>query len=362
MNANDQFQRFSKRECSYIYGIYSEPLCGHLRYAGPRFPVKGYSRQLANLECFIEKLILNEDSTFLPAIGNFSNMAFDFSNLLREFFTSISDFILIATMLPEEYAYNEHINVFIECCQDLNLLDERLRWGDIWLDPHRTYPHLGGISGGELFNNLVRLLREKCSSKAIRTKIYSRRREAYERFQDYCNYVDALFDYSNLLTVVRIDLGYKEKNGQMDTSSVKSDWDRLYANKRNNSLFSDLVGYIVKIEYDIAKGIHLHAILFFDGAYAGRNNHIFLPDKIGRYWENIVTQGHGLYWSGTNNSDHFIRLENCGIGLIRSDDSKSRNTLLNIVVRYLCKSDQFFKPKFAANVKLLRRGQFPKRP
>lgn len=49
----------------------------------------------------------------------------------------------------------------------------------------------------------------------------------------------------------------------------------------------------------------------------------------------------------------------CGAGPIHWSDGKVRGNLLNNVVAYLCKLDQFIKPKFGGRVKLIRRGAFP---
>jgi hypothetical protein len=84
-----------------------------------------------------------------------------------------------------------------------------------------------------------------------------------------------------------------------------------------------------------------------------------LANKIGEYWVNIITKGRGDYWNVNDKSDQYEKLGRCGIGVIKWDNDRLRKNLKEYVVQYLCKVDQFIKPKFGGKVRLIRRGKFP---
>ena len=81
-------------------------------------------------------------------------------------------------------------------------------------------------------------------------------------------YVDALQDRYSKLCVVRVDFGYKkDENNEVNITLEEANKhiDKLLNNRRNNSIFKDNVGYVIKTEYTEDKGVHNHAVLFFDG-------------------------------------------------------------------------------------------------
>ena len=106
------------------------------------------------------------------------------------------------------------------------------------------------------------------------------------------------------LVLVRVDLFYEKQYGDsIDVFDMTNDLDRLFGNARHNSLFAFMKGYIVKLEYGVDKGIHAHALLFFDGSKRNNSSHIQLAKEIGEYWINMITKGRGAYWNVNANAD-----------------------------------------------------------
>ena len=152
-------------------------------------------------------------------------------------------------------------------------------------------------------------------------------------------YIDSLFNYRARLLVVRLDLHYRkgrflerETFFEEDLARVKHDWDALYHDIKNG-LVSDLVGFVVKIEYGILTGFHMHTLLMFDGSK--RRGDVVIAEIIGRHWVSKVTNGLGRYYSCNRNAQLY---RSRGIGMIhRSDDL--RNNLNDVVAQYLVKAD-----------------------
>ena len=80
---------------------------------------------------------------------------------------------------------------------------------------------------------------------------------------------------------------------------------------------------------------------------------------MGKYWVDTITNGRGAYWNVNNNADRYDELGRLGIGVINWKDTQLRNNLKEFVIGYLCKVEQFIRPKWGPNVRLFRRGLYP---
>lgn len=210
---------------------------------------------------------------------------------------------------------------------------------------------------------MVNKIRGEWKSNNIQAKVNRRIGDVNDCYNEYCDYVDSLFEYRAKIMVLRFDLFYGSQYATSATIfDMQKDLDHLIANRRSNSLFDFKIGHIVKIEYGIEKGVHCHVILFFDGSERKNSSHIHLTNEIDEYWVNVITKGRGSYYNINNNAGHYDKLGRCGIGGIKWDNDKLRKNLKEYVVQYLCKVDQFIKPKFGSKVRLIRRGEFHEMP
>jgi len=168
-------------------------------------------------------------------------------------------------------------------------------------------------------------------------------------------YVDALQDRYSKLCVVRVDFGYKkDENNEVNVTldEANKHIERLLANRRNNSIFDNNVGYVIKTEYTEDKGVHNHAVLFFDGNKV--QNDKYKGDQIGNYWETI-TKGNGSYHN-CNRSNY----KNNATGMLDYRDVEKREKLDN-AMSYLVKEEQSIKAiKENEKCRAIRRGTVPK--
>jgi Inovirus Gp2 len=321
-----------------------------------------YASILPILERFVDKVLLNNEIPFLPCVGTDGKKNYARSTLAHHYFKWIPGFIDVVNRLSPKYYYSEPINVFITCCHAMGLLNGGLDWRDFWvIDPDKTNPYLGGVSAAEIFNNLVQAIRNEWKVNKLQAKVNTRKLEVANQKVEYCNYADLLFSYWARLLLVRIDLFYEKHYGDsIDVFDMTNDLDRMLNNNaRHNSLFAFMRGFIVKLEYGVEKGIHAHVLLFLDGSKRNNFSLIYLAEAIGEYWKNIITKGRGAYWNINANADHYNKLGRLGIGVINYNDDKLRSNLREFVVSYLCKEDQYFRPKWGQKVRLLRKGDSP---
>jgi hypothetical protein len=323
---------------------------------------KLYVSTLSRLEFFIDELLSNDEIPFVLSLSGNGTKDYDPSSLAHSYFILVNDFIDAVNMLSQHYYYSERINVFIDCCYSMGLLDIDLEWNNIWYDPKKTDPRFDGISAADIFNKLVEKIRHEWKTNNIQAKVNARKKDSNNRYTEYCKYIDALFNNCARQIVLRIDLYYKKQYANNFTiADITNDLNHLFENKRCNSIFNYMNGYIAKLEFGVDKGLHYHVLFFFDGSERNIYSHIHFAEEIGKYWVDTITKGRGDYWNVNDNAAHYDSLGKRGIGVINWDETNLMKNL-KYIVQYFCKVDQFIRPKFGSKVRLLRRGNPPKIP
>lgn len=344
--------------------VYSEPIDCHngVQLYGPSIPLNGrieksYSDDLCKLESFLRRMAFHHE---MPALRSATMMGFRNSAWLECQFQLFPDFIGVVKVLPEVYLYHPYLNVFIGCCESMNLLGAILDWRTMIDAPYHRYACLGDITPVDVFNTLICKLYVQCQSSEVRDASYSLEYEARERFVDYCGYFNAIMDSCDKVNCLRLDVFYrKDVTHQIGLEELSNDLDHLIRNMRNNSLFDDLKGYIFKIEYGIDKGMHCHLTFFFNGSERNPRSHIHHTQQIGEYWVNVITKGRGAYWNCNAHANSFDKLGRRAIGLIHWRDQVTRQNVLEYVIGYACKPEQIIKLKSSRRINLIRRGKYP---
>lgn len=321
-----------------------------------------HSKNILLIESFVHECATNNETPFVP-FSNAGRTDYHGSSLALSYFQYIHGFVDTINTLSAKYEYSEYVNVFITCSHAMKLEEMDLHWGNIWQGKIKLVmmPNHRNVLAVDLFNDLVERVRIECKRENVKSKIRSRRREANDRFKDYCRYIDALFAFRARLIVIRVDLGYrKEISSQIDIYEANRYMNHLIANMRCQGIFSHKIGYIIKLEFGVEKGFHFHLLLFFDGAERKNSSHAYLAQEIGEYWSNVITSKRGTYWNCNDQADQFEHFGIRGIGVISWTDTNLINNLKYRVLAYLCKIDQFIRPKVDSKVRLIRRGMFPK--
>ena len=183
-----------------------------------------------------------------------------------------------------------------------------------------------------------------------------------KREDSISRYMDALFDKYSKINVIRIDLSYKQEVAATKTlEEANKDLNRMMNNRRGKpTVFNNQVGYIIAKEYTPKKGVHFHTAFIYDGQKMLKD--INKAIKIGKYWEEDITNNEGLFFNCNQKKEQYKDL---GIGIISHDDTEKRENLIEHVASYLGKDD---KKQDIAQVKAegknergLIRGTIPKK-
>lgn len=265
----------------------------------------------------------------------------------------IEDGLAIAMALPTVYSYSETVDLFIQCALDLGLLCVNNLQSRCYVKGVQAVDQAATL---ELTHRLAHIGNQREFLERRRL----RERDMRERFQDYCHYVDALFARNDRLVVLRLDLAYAKEIGTiLPLKDALSDLDRFFDRMRSHPLFHGKVGFIVKTEYGLDKGIHFHLILFFNVSQRNGFKHCHLAKKIGEYWENEIVVFNGGYWNCNDHAKDFACLNRLGIGLIHWSDKQTRENLRNFVLTYVCKHEQGLRCHNLPKARLIRRGHYP---
>lgn len=187
-------------------------------------------------------------------------------------------------------------------------------------------------------------------------------------FYNYKKYIDSLFKKTSRLLVLRVDFGIhfdqsvslddRKSNSEFHKNQVheiRSFMNKYLNNIRKNRKFSHLKGYIWKLEYGFLKGCHYHCIFFFDGSKVIKD--AYLASLMGDYWKEI-TNDKGYYFNC--NKDKLNKYKCVGVGMINHYDEALISNLINKVLMYLVKKDQYISYKGNGKVRCMGHGGKPK--
>jgi hypothetical protein len=246
--------------------------------------------------------------------------------------------------------FSANVELFFEICVEQNLTYDSLP-----KEPS-AFSHRYKQTGAEIFNDFIGAIAKKASTPEFKRKVYSREYNAVRNLRSASKYVSDLFSRYSRLLVVRVDFGFKidvaNQLRGVTVTEAQTFLDRFLNNRRGNSLFSDLKGYIWKLESGKEKGYHFHFFLFFGGDKVKKDEHY--GKMIGEYWCK-VTNGLGIYHNCNANKQKYRR---CGIGMVDHSDIEMQGNLL-YALKYLFKKEQYLREKFNSKTRVFGRGEKP---
>lgn len=311
---------------------------------------------------FVEKAISDEMPNISLRAGRLNKEPRYTMNIRTEHFLKLLPrLVTTVSLLPEELAFDESIEVFRSCCHDFDFFQD----DHLYLSAKPEcigMKYRWGMTFAEVFNKFVQAIRDKANETRFKETRRSRLKELKRGFRNGVHYIDGMFERTARLLVIRLDLGYAEKVAPKVTSSrAQQDIRRLLGNRRENKLFRAMKGQFIKREYGVKRGIHFHVLLFFDGSIRSNTGHIDLATKIGNYWRDVITNGDGWYRNVNANIKEYQRKNICGIGPINAHDVELRYNLTHRVLRYFFKSAQYIRPRDKAGkiTRQFRRGILP---
>lgn len=198
-------------------------------------------------------------------------------------------------------------------------------------------------------------------------ELETRNRYSARNYRSITKYIDTLFGIYRRLLIVRLDLAYRNYNAPFDyngigcsLSRIQADRARFINNMDQNSLFSGLVGWTMKLEYGLRRGYHIHAFFFFNGDE--RRGDIYIGRRIGDYWLRITHQNGTVHLCNMHperyKSSRDPSVGNA-LGLVERNDAM-RRVYLNRAIAYLTKPDKYVRVALPKGHRIFFRGEIPK--
>ncbi|HEC1605865.1 inovirus-type Gp2 protein [Pseudomonas aeruginosa] len=247
-----------------------------------------------------------------------------------------------------EYSYSEHLQVFRESCQDIELerhsdgpvcLNEE---GTAYLDHHRS------------MNVLVARARQLTRERWYRRSRDDRRYQTKKQEIEVCDYAEALCERYSRLTIVRTNFHYRsEVQARLRVEHVFDDLKPLITAHKRNPIFKHLIGHIYVVEQgdrNDGGGYHIHAAYFFNGNVV--QGDVYKAIQLGELWEDIT---HGQGYMRSCNHDKEGYGDECGIGRIERRDLGIRRHVYK-ALKYLVKDAQHLRLR-PEGARCLRMGQ-----
>ncbi|WP_191486365.1 inovirus-type Gp2 protein [Pseudomonas sp. FEN] len=255
------------------------------------------------------------------------------------------------------FKVNPYVSAFYECYKEIKLSN-----------PHKaSWSELPECFDG--LNRFVAAVRERISSGAFKRQISAHVRAANKNCSGLLRYIDALFARHSRLLVLRIDFSYGK--GGLEIEGVSALRDRLNMLRvvsekisrhrveligylKNKRAELGMVGFVWKLEYGREKGHHYHMMFFLDGAKVRQD--IVIAKRIGEYWNNVITQGKGVYYNCNGDKGKY---KYCGVGMISYNDAEGLHNLKKAAV-YLAKVDRYISACMPEGKRTFGKGNTPK--
>lgn len=201
----------------------------------------------------------------------------------------------------------------------------------------------------ESWLSVIGIIRDGVNGTKFKIAVNEYQRSSRKNHKSVLDYIDSLFySYAKIL-VIRIDLSYK-LGINVDSLRVRKDRERLFLNAKSNRIFTNMIGFVWKLEVGLYKGFHYHMLFFFDGSKVRED--INISRRIGEYWVGDITKNDGLYFNCNRVKNKY---KHCGIGLISYFDEQKRSYLKD-AVKYLTLTEKYLKPMNESGFRCLGKG------
>lgn len=190
----------------------------------------------------------------------------------------------------------------------------------------------------ELLNRLTRFVRRACGSWRFINSEHKHRKQAQENFASARDFICHMAAKHSRLLIIRIDLYYRPyHNAGIANREIRSflRWIRGRACKR--SLLPSYLGFIIKRENGIVRGMHWHLMVICDGNL--QRNSGYLAGMLGEAWAKRSGQGRGSYYNCYADREKY---EFDGLDMLNLDDFE-KMAGLRIALHYMTKQDCVLK-------------------
>lgn len=206
-------------------------------------------------------------------------------------------------------------------------------------------------------NEFADAYREEVNGNAFKVVLKNYLRKSRKNERQLRDHIDDVFAASPKVMVIRIDASYKEHHRsihghekELTLAQVRDHRKKLL--KLVNIRFEDsLITYAWKLEFGLMKGYHHHFLFFLDGTKVRQD--VVIGKIIGDIWENVATEGLGMYHNCNGKKENYKDL--C-VGVFGRGDIEPILTLKDVVATYMSKVDFFMKFDSSTNFRSFGKG------
>ena len=206
-------------------------------------------------------------------------------------------------------------------------------------------------------NDAVARLRHIGRGPAFGVEVQKCKRRSLDAARSLKTYLRALSAQHAKLLVLRVDFTYRHDpkvhplGARVPPATVQMHRARLIQFFKR-TFFDCQLGYIVKTEFALLRGAHLHAIFILDGSKV--RSDVSIAAMLGEHWQRAVTAGKGSYFNCNRIKGQYL---SCGIGLV---DYRDPNDWAGAkaMVDYITKPDYIVRV-WAMNFRTVVRGEMP---
>jgi hypothetical protein len=186
----------------------------------------------------------------------------------------------------------------------------------------------------DALHHLVAFVRSVCRSQAFQNLLLDDEHKSKDNFRSGCDYITELFERHARLLVLRIDLYFRPdaKGWGYGKAADKAVLNYLRA-LRLGRIAPGYLGFIIKRENGISRGMHYHLMVFLDGHL--HRSAYYLTQVMGEAWVKRVGTERGSFFN-CYAKKNLYRYN--GLGLVHvSDTEKLRG--IRIALWYMSKQD-----------------------
>lgn len=190
----------------------------------------------------------------------------------------------------------------------------------------------------EALRHLVGHVRRVCCSQAFHNLVHDHERKAKDNFRSGCDYITEQFERHARLLVLRIDLYFRpDARGWGYSKDADSAVMNYLRGLRLGRIVPGYLGFVVKRENGISRGMHYHLMVLLDGHLHRSAYH--LTKVMGEAWMKRVGEDKGSYFNCYARKD---RYRYNGLGLVHVTDTE-KLVGIRIALWYMSKQDSVLK-------------------
>jgi len=205
-------------------------------------------------------------------------------------------------------------------------------------------------------NGFVGRLRRVGGSPHVQEEIKKRERHSRDTRRELRGYLQHLGDQHAKLLVLRVDFGYRfdptrhRIGPRCPPSTVMAHRGQLVAHFKTQ-FGPQALGYVIKNEFGLYKGPHLHAIFILDGSHVRAD--IKIAAMLGQHWIQVITAGEGTFYNCNGSKNAYLHV---GIGQMDWRNPRDWEGALHMV-DYVSKPDYMVRVWAGGAYRTLVKGQ-----